>query len=121
MLRRAIHIPEPQNIQPILKSLFTPDFSLEPDTLPPVNIFVPYNMLADALDLSGKANLFVSKQEGLSLPFSSDDFGLDLQPSTNGTLIKSKTIYLPSALKNIFSKSASIQTCLLYTSPSPRD
>ncbi|MEI6645714.1 MAG: FtsX-like permease family protein [bacterium] len=118
MLRRAIHIPEPQNIQPILKSLFTPDFSLEPDTLPPVNIFVPYNMLADALDLSGKANLFVSKQEGLSLPFSSDDFGLDLQPSTNGTLIKSKTIYLPSALKNIFSKSASIQTASFYLADS---
>lgn len=118
LIRRTIHIPEPQDKQPILESLFTPDFALEPDTLPPVNIFVPYNMLAEALGLVGKANLFVSKQERLSLPFSADDFGLDLQPSTNGTLIKSKTIYLPSALKNSFPETASIQTASFYLADS---
>jgi ABC-type antimicrobial peptide transport system permease subunit len=118
ILRRAIHIPEPQNKQPILDSLFTPDFALAPDTLPPINIFVPYNMLADALELVGKANLFVSKQEYLSLPFSMEDFGLDIQSSTNGTLIKSKTIYLPSTLKNSFSEAASIQTASFYLADS---
>ena len=114
LIRRAIHIPESQNNEAVDNSLLTPDFALEPSTLPPINIFVPYPVLAEALGLEGKANLFVSKQEHLSLPFSAEDFGLDIQPSTNGTIIKSKAIYLPPTLANCFSKDTRIQSASFY-------
>lgn len=114
-LRRAIHIPETPNNEATYKSLLTPDFALEPSTLPPISIFVPYPVLAEALGLEDKANLFVSKQEHFSLPFSSEDFGLDIQSSTNGTLIKSKAIYLPSALAHCFPQATNnIQSASFY-------
>ncbi len=114
IIRRAIRIPEPQNEPFVAASLLTPDFSLEPNTLPPVNVFVPYTVLTEALGLTGKANLFVSETERLDLPFSAEDFGLELYPSTNGTLIKSKLIYLPPTLKDIFTSAAAPLSATFY-------
>ena len=118
IIRRAIHISEARTEPSISESLITPDFALEPSTLPPVNVFVPYTLLATALELDGKANLFVSKLDHLSLPFSAEDFGLDIQPSTNGTVIKSKAIYLPPALNNIFSEATATKSASFYLADS---
>lgn len=118
IIRRAIHLSETHNKPSRTVSLITPDFALEPSTLPPINIFVPYKMLANALELDGKGNLFVSKQEHLSLPLSAEDFGLDIQPSTHGTVIKSKAIYLPSALINIFSEATTTKSASFYLADS---
>jgi ABC-type lipoprotein release transport system permease subunit len=118
ILRRAIHIPESHTETSVSEFLITPDFALEPSTLPPINVFVPYALLATALELDGKANLFVSKHDPLSLPFSAEDYGLDIQPSTSGTVIKSKAIYLPSALKTIFSDTTATKSASFYLADS---
>lgn len=118
IIRRTLQIPERQDDQAMREALFTPDFSLTPSTLPPVNVFVPYDLLAEALSLTGKANLFVSKQPDLKLPFSPEDLGLELQPTATGTVIKSNAIYLPVALKPIFSEAHALQSASFYLADS---
>ena len=118
IIRRAITIPESDTEATLAESLIRSDFALEPSTLPPVNVFVPYKLLADALGFDGKANLFVSKQARLSLPFSAEDFALDIQPSTHGTVIKSKNIYLPPALKNSFTGAIVAKSASFYLADS---
>jgi ABC-type lipoprotein release transport system permease subunit len=117
IIRRAIQIPATSPGLPEGLTRIPLDFAREPSTLPPVNIFVPYALLEEVLDLAGQANLFVSTGDPLNLPLSCEDFGLTLNSST-GTTLTSKYIYLPQKVTTLFPSNATPQTASFYLADS---
>lgn len=118
MIRRTIHLASTPPGPDETAAPFPLDFALAPATLPPVNIFVPYAQLADALGLSGNANLFVSEKPSFSLPLSTEDFGLEFLSTPTNTTLKSKNIYLPQALTTLFPTNAAARTACFYLADS---
>ena len=118
IIRRAIQFPETSAGLPEGLTRLPLDFALEPNTLPPVNIFVPYALLEETLGLAGQANLFVSTGAAFTFPLSCEDFGLTLQPSPSGTTLTSKYIYLPPKVTTLFSSNAAPQTASFYLADS---
>ena len=106
MIRRAVRFDgklEIRNEESGIGNVRIPaDFALFPSTLPPVNVFVPYEMLAEAADLQGKANLFVSRDAALHLNITPEDIGLEFQELSLATLVSSRRIFLPRSLTTAF-------------------
>ncbi|MCL1921602.1 MAG: hypothetical protein FWG50_11135, partial [Kiritimatiellaeota bacterium] len=77
-----------------------PDFALRPSTVPPINVFVPYDFLAEAAGLEGQANLFVSRDEALRLKLTPEDIGIILGEFsvTSDMVVKSRRVFLPRSL-----------------------
>jgi putative ABC transport system permease protein len=113
IIRRSIQLPADTAGLPENLTHIPIDFAFEPSTLPPVNIFVPYALLEESLDLSGKANLFVSTGAAISLPLTCEDLGLAIKESTLGTTLTSTSIYLPSKVTTLF-PSNTVQTATFY-------
>lgn len=123
--RRAIRVVEPSPNE-AEASLLTSSFALQVDSVPPVTLRVPYTLLAGAAEVSGMANLLVSKmspsalQQALSSEWEAEDAGLvlrdipmlqahgeaELREGTQSeeTIITSARVYLPSGLDEVFSK-----------------
>ena len=99
MVRRAVSL----RAAPAAR-LLTPDFALRPASVPPVNVFLPFEKLAQDLDMPGMANLLVSSRSQQELERSligaltPEDAGLVLESTNGTTVVKSRRVYLPSGV-----------------------
>ncbi len=99
MVRRAVNLRVAQ-----VERLLTPDFALRPASVPPVNVFLPFEKLAHDVDMPGMANLLVSSrspqemESALTGALTPEDAGLVLEATNGSTVVKSCRVFLPSCV-----------------------
>jgi len=95
---------------PLNTALLPADFALRPASLPPVNVFVPLDMLAASVDEPKMANLLLSSlppqelERALAQTLTPEACGLEIkeQKSEAGetvTVIRSRRVFLPPGLR----------------------
>ncbi len=110
LVRRSLSPVAPSDVRPLTSAPLPPDFALRPASLPPVNVFVPLDALAQSAGVPGMANLLLSSlppqelERALTEELTPEACGLKVEEQraeVGGpiTVIKSRRVFLPPGLR----------------------
>ncbi len=128
MVRRAVGLGPADGSSAPGRSFLTPDFALRAAPVPPVNIFLPFEALAQDAGVPGMANLLVSPAEpqelsqALERVLTPEDAGLVLEtlrtPSAasreSGVVVKPRGVFLPRAVPEALAAAGLQPECAVF-------